>query len=77
MKKNENTVSVEYFCEVLGGMRFALGSASRQLELCGWCPKAENNDLNGYYYTCELARREGVRGCHDCIAEHFITEIDA
>ena len=49
----------------------ALIWASRQLELCGWCPKAKDNKLNDYYDTCELARKNGVTGCHICIAEQL------
>ena len=50
----------------------ALHFASRQLELCGWCPKEENNDLDKHFYVCELARKNGVRACHDCITEYFL-----
>ncbi|MCL2675925.1 MAG: hypothetical protein FWE84_05015 [Firmicutes bacterium] len=49
----------------------ALIYASRELEICGWCPKAKHNKLSGYYDTCEKNRKDGVTGCHKCIAEHF------
>jgi len=52
----------------------ALYYASRQLELCGWCPKALNNKLHPYFETCWLARKDGVRGCHSCMAERFLKE---
>jgi len=50
----------------------ALIYASRELEICGWCPKAKDNKLDDYFYTCEFARKDGVAGCHMCIAEHFL-----
>ena len=80
--KNKKTNSLtqkdaEYFYEVFCGMKFALINAGRQLELCGWCPRAENNDLDGYFPNCETARKKGVLGCHECIADHFITESEA
>ena len=75
MKNKENTVSIEYFTEMFDGIRLALISAGRQLELCGWCPKVKDNVLDVYFPVCELARKEGVRGCHECIAKHFISEL--
>ena len=53
----------------------ALYDASVQLELCGWCPKAYNNELSRYFDKCELARKEGVGGCHRCIACVFIKKV--
>jgi len=50
----------------------ALFDASRQLEICGWCPKARHNNLHPYFDTCALAVKDGVWGCHKCIAAHFI-----
>jgi len=52
----------------------ALVGASRQLELCGWCPKAKDNELNSHFYTCELASKDGVKGCHMCIAVWFLAK---
>jgi len=50
----------------------ALIYASRELEINGWCPKAKHNKLSDYYDNCEKTRKDGVTGCHKCIAEHFL-----
>ena len=55
----------------------ALIWASRQLEICGWCPKAKLNKSINYYDTCELTRKDGVTGCHKCITEHFLLKTKA
>ena len=55
----------------------ALIGASVQIELCGWCPKAKNNDLDKHFYTCDVAKKDGVSGCHNCIAAHFLTKAKA
>jgi hypothetical protein len=72
MKEHELATLFKY-----DGTYRALIWASRQLELCGWCPKASAVKENGYSYDCDLARKDGVTGCHMCIAEHFTNKTTA
>ncbi len=50
----------------------ALIRASRQLELCGYCPKVKGNKLRDCFHSCDIAQKDGIAGCHRCIAEHFL-----